>query len=101
MMTVLRIIGIAFALTITVHAYGQDVTTSATDHRVRIEKTRRVHSKVLPTERNGQLMKRRKEFSASGSSREARVFKRQGRSGKRDGKTGTRPSRHRKAPAVK
>jgi hypothetical protein len=60
-------------------AYGQEVDhqpTSATDHKVRIEKTRRMNKEARATERHGKSLGKRKEAGGSGSSKEAKVYKR-------------------------
>lgn len=60
-------------------AYGQEQVdvkpTSATDNKVRIHKTRRVNDEVRATERPGKGVKKRKESSGAGSTREAKVYK--------------------------
>jgi hypothetical protein len=52
-------------------------SSSATDNQVRIEKVRRVKAEGRETERHGQSLKKRKATGGSGSSGEAKVYKRQ------------------------
>jgi hypothetical protein len=72
-------IGLVLLLVITATlAYGQEVEvkpTSATDHKVRIHKTRRINDEARANERHGKGLKKRKETGGAGSSREAKVYK--------------------------
>lgn len=81
-------------------AYGQEVDvkpTSATDHKVRIHKTKRSNDEARATERHGKGLKKRKEAGGAGSSREAKVYKRHRHFADRDVKLRSRSKGVRKA----
>ena len=80
-------------------AYGQEADvkpTSATDHNVRIHKTKRVNDEARATERHGKGLKKRKESSGAGSSREAKVYKKHRHFADRDIKVRSRTKAVRK-----
>jgi hypothetical protein len=82
-----------------ISAYSQEVAgnpTSATDHKVRLEKTRRNTKESRDPEKHGKSLKKRKEAGASGNSKEARVYKRHRHFADRDIKLKSRSRVHRK-----
>jgi hypothetical protein len=50
--------------------------TSATDHKVRIHKAKRINTDEEVSERHGQSLRKRKAAGGSGSAKETKVYKR-------------------------